>query len=103
MCVGEVCQTQVRPDRLGHIGYDVAGRVPRGEDADLRFSLRTNGAVEKPDPRMAPARIGEHRQRIVWATRWMLSRRDVESLSTEFDLGGRQASRGGDFIGVKRW
>ena len=63
--VGQIGQPQVRPDRLGHIDHEVAGVIPRRENADLRFALRPNGPVEKADPRMPPAGIRQDQQRRV--------------------------------------
>ena len=97
--VGEIGQAQIGPDRLGHIDDDVAGVIPRREDADLGFALRSDGAVEEPDPRMTAARIGQHQEGTIRGPFRFGRRRDIETPQPGRDLRLSQPRGGTDFRG----
>ena len=83
------------PDRLGHIDDYVASVLPRSEDADLRLTSRTNGLIEKADPRVTAARIGPHNKRIVFSSLRRGHAIEAKPVEGPRDLAEREA--GGRF------
>ena len=59
----QIREAEVRPKGFGHVDDDVAGVIPRSEDADLGLPLRPNGAFKEANARVASSGIGEHAQR----------------------------------------
>ena len=65
MLVGEVIQSQVRPNGLRNIDHHVAAALPRSEQANLGIALRMNRALKKSQPRMPATRIRQQSDRSV--------------------------------------
>ena len=63
MRVRQISKPQVRKNRFRHIHHNVAGRIPRRENAKLGFPLRINRAFQKSDARMASTGIRQYQQR----------------------------------------
>ena len=63
MGMGEVHKlgllSAIAPQGLGKIYHHVASILPWTEDAHLGVALRIDRSIEKADPRMTPAGIGQ--------------------------------------------
>jgi hypothetical protein len=94
--VGEIGESEVRPNRFGEIDDDVRGRIPGRKHARFRFALGIDGPVEKSQARVAASGIGEHAKPVFG--RLELSRDYAESRESFSDCGWLKARGGGDFI-----
>ena len=57
--MGQVGQSQIRPDGLGDIQYSITASFPGSKGTDLGFALRIDGPVQKPNAGMAASRVGK--------------------------------------------